>query len=78
MKYLPLPEVTRQEVRSEYADGIELDKIIDGEHSQESLPVHLNVAMSLLGTSIRGPLCSRENRSDFGEEATPHNRMHGI
>ena len=36
VKYLPLPEVTRQEVRSGYDDGIEWDKIIDGEHSQDS------------------------------------------
>lgn len=36
VKYLPLPEVTRQEVRSGYADGIELDKIIDGEYIQDS------------------------------------------
>lgn len=30
VKYLPLPEGTRQEVRDKYSDGIELDKIIDG------------------------------------------------
>lgn len=32
--------------------------------------VYLNVATSLLGIGIRGPLCSRENRSDFEEHAT--------
>ncbi len=30
VKYVPLPEATRQEVRNKYADGIKLDKIIDG------------------------------------------------
>ena len=31
VKYVPLPEATRQEVRNKYADGVKLDKIIDGE-----------------------------------------------
>ena len=30
VKYVPLSEVTRQEVRNKYADGVKLDKIIDG------------------------------------------------
>ena len=30
VKYIPLPEATRQEVRNKYADGVKLDKIIDG------------------------------------------------
>ena len=32
VKYVPLPEATKQEVRNKYADGVKLDKIIDGEH----------------------------------------------
>ena len=30
VKYIPLPGKTKQEVRDKYADGVELDKIIDG------------------------------------------------
>ena len=30
VKYIPLPEATRQEVRNKYADGVKLDKITDG------------------------------------------------
>ena len=31
VKYVPLPEATRREVRNKYVDGVKLDKIIDGE-----------------------------------------------
>lgn len=34
VKYLPLPEGTKQEVRDKYADGVELDKVIDGNYYQ--------------------------------------------
>lgn len=33
VKYLPLPGSTKQEVRDRYADGVGLDKIIDGNSS---------------------------------------------
>ena len=40
-KYVPLPEATRQEVRNKYADGIKLDKIIDGKQFYSTLAVYL-------------------------------------
>ena len=47
VKYVPLPEVTRQEVRNKYADGVRLDKIIDGKWCQHCM-IGCNHALSLL------------------------------
>ena len=47
VKYVPLPEVTRQEVRNKYADGVRLDKIIDGKWFHHA-HIGCNHALSLL------------------------------
>ena len=64
VKYLPLPNTTRQQVKQRYNDGIGLDKIIDGEITDS------NFYSSFLKIEIRGPIVNRQLRSGFTESAT--------
>ena len=64
VKYLPLPNTTRQQVKQRYNDGVGLDKIIDGEIMDS------NFYSSFLKIEIRGPIVNRQLRSGFTESAT--------
>ena len=57
VKYIPLPETTRQKVRRSYANGVKLDKIIDGKQYSVKL-------------TFTGILISHENILEFKERAT--------
>ena len=61
VKYLPLPNTTRQQVKQRYNDGVDLDKIIDGEIMDS------NFYSSFLKIEIRGPIVNRQLRSGFTE-----------
>ena len=64
VKYLPLPNTTRQQVKQRYNDGVGLDKIIDGEITDS------NFYSSFLKIEIRGPIVNQQLRSGFTESAT--------